>query len=142
MSAQLANLERRRIDLNLVRSKALPAAAAANFTDSLDLGSARLGPVSDIVELEIFVEATPSLADGTTITLTVKESADNVTFSAVASLAAVIRTGAGGAGAGAFNTRVRLPAKTLQYLRLDAAVLVGAGNNTAKNYGFRLLPGR
>lgn len=139
MSASLANLQRRLIDQGLEKTKALPAAAAANFTDSLDLGSARLGPAADFMELEVFTEATPSLVDDKTITLTVKDSADGSNFAPVTSLATVVRTGAGGAGAGAFSQRFRLPNLTRRFLRVDAAVLTAGGDNTAKNYGLRVL---
>lgn len=139
MSAHLANLSRRLADQNLEVSQTLPAAAANNNSPSLDLGSTRLGPVSDLVELDVFVGATGSLADGTTITLTVQDSADGTNFAALASLATVVRTGAGGAGAGAFTQRFRLPATTRRHLRVNAAVQTGGGNNTASTYGCRLL---
>ncbi len=139
MSAQLANLQRRLVDQNLEVSQSLPPAAANNNSPSLDLGSDRLGPASDFVELDVFIGATGSLADGTTITLTVQDSADDTNFAALAGLGSVIRTGAGGAGAGAFTQRFRLPAITRRHLRVNAAVQSGGGNNTASNYGFRVL---
>lgn len=139
MSAANANLQRRLLDANLTKTKALPAAAAANYTDSVDLGSTVLGPVADMIELEVFIPATPALVDAKTIILTVKDSADDATFTAIPSLATLIQTGADSAGAAAATRRVRLPVTTRQYLRVDAAVLTGGGDNTAVSYGFRVL---
>jgi hypothetical protein len=139
MSAAVANQSRRLLDQSLVKSIALPAAAAANNTASVNLGSKTLGPVADFVELEIFIGATAALVDTKTITLTVKDSADDSSFAAVPSLATLVQTGAGGAGAAAATRRVRLPGSTRQFLRVDAAVESGGGSNVAVSYGFRVL---
>jgi hypothetical protein len=139
MSAANANLYRRLVDANLVKVKALPAAAAANATDSIDLGQTTLGPMADRLDLIVEIEATPSLADAKTVILTVKDSADNSTFAAIPSLATVTKTGASGAGAAADSVRFKLPPTTRRYIRLDAAVLTAGGDNTAKNYTLKLL---
>lgn len=139
MSAQNANLFRRLTDAALIKTKALPAANAANFTDALDLESRVLGPVADFVELEISVESLPALVDDKSATFTVKDSADGVNFAAIPGVGNLVLVGAGGVGVGASKLRVRLPGTTRRYLRLDAAVEAAGGNNTAKFYTLTFL---
>lgn len=134
MSAAAANLTRRLLDAALSKSKALPAAGAANYSTSIDLGSTKLGPLADLIEIEIAIPATPSLVDDKTIILTLKDSADDSTFAAIAAVGTLTVTGAGGAGAAAASLRVKLPPATRRYLRVDAAVLAAGGDNTAVSY--------
>jgi hypothetical protein len=142
MSQSAANQTRRLQDASLIKTKALPAAAAANATDSIDLGSTTLGPVADEIEVDISIEATPALVDDKTVTLTLKDSADNSSFAAIAGLATLVTTGAASAGAAATSRRVKLPPSTRRYLRLDAAVLTAGGDNTAKSYTLKVLANR
>ncbi len=139
MSAANANLYRRLADATLTKTKALPAAAAANYTNSIDLGQTTLGPMADEIEVLVEIEATPALVDAKTITLTLKDSADDSTFTAIPTLATVVQTGASSAGADAVSVRYKLPPSTRRYLRLDAAVLTAGGDNTAKSYTLKVL---
>lgn len=139
MSASAANLYRRLADANLTKTKALPAAAAGNNTDSIDLGQTTLGPLADEMEFVVEIEATPSLVDDKTITLTIKDSADDSTYAAIPSLATLVQTGAGGAGAAAASRRYKLPPTTRRYVRVYADVLTGGGSNVAKSYTAKLL---
>jgi hypothetical protein len=139
MSASAANQTRRLLDANHTKTKALPAANAANYSNSIDLGSTTLGPVADEIEAEISIEATPALVDDKTITLTVKDSADDITFTAIPSLATLVQTGASSAGAAAASRRIKLPPSCRRYIRLDAAVQSAGGDNTAKNYSLKLF---
>jgi hypothetical protein len=139
MSQSVANSIRRLYDASLTKTKALPAAAAANYTDSVDLGNTILGPTADDVELLVSIEATPSLADTKSITLTIKDSADDSTFTALASAATLVVTGASSAGAAAAERRYKLPPGTRRYLRVDAAVESSGGSNIAKSYSFKIL---
>lgn len=141
MSAAVANSILRLLDVNLTKVTALPAAAAANYSASIDLGSTILGPLADDLEILVEMDATPSLVDAKTITLTLKDSADNSTFAAIATLATVVATGASSAGAAAVSQRYKLPPQTRRYLRLDAAVLTAGGDNTDKNYTLKVLAG-
>jgi hypothetical protein len=85
------------------------------------------------------VPATPSLAAAETVTLTLMDSADNVTFTAIPGLATLVVTGATG-GSGAATTRqVTLPGSTRQYLALRQATTANAGNNTAVSTTLELV---
>lgn len=139
MSAALANTVRRLADASNTKVKALPAAAAANASASIDLGSTVLGPIADEIEVLVEIEATPALVDDKTITLTLKDSADDSTFAAIPGIATLVTTGAASAGAAATSRRYKLPPGTRRYLRLDAAVLTAGGDNTAKNYTLKVL---
>lgn len=142
MSQALANQQRRLLDGSHIKTQALPAANASNAAASIDLGSPTLGPVADDLEFEVSVEALPSLANATTVTVTIADSADNSTFAAIPSLATLVLTGAGGVGAAAASRRYKLPPTTRQFVRVQAAVLTGAGDNTAKSYSAKLFANR
>ena len=125
-------------DAALQKTKALPAAAASNNTDSIDLGQT-IGGTIEALEVVLECPAVPDLVDAKTITYTLKDSADGSTFTAIAGLATVVQTGASSAGAAAAELRVRLPAATRRYIRAEAAVLTGGGDNTAKSYTLSVL---
>ena len=120
---------------------ALPAAGAGNSHASLDLGTSGTAvyPSNQRIALEIALPATPSLADTKTATLTISDSADNVTFAPIPQLAPVVATGAGGAGAAAQTVVFPLPGTTRRYLRVDQAVAAAGGNNTAVVAAVQLL---
>jgi len=126
-------------DLQLIETKALPAAAANNSTDAIDLQQTVVGVNLDAVDVQLSVPATPSLANATTITFTFQDSANGTDFDAIAGLATLVTTGAGGVGAAAVKRIVKLPPSTRQFLRVNAAVLTGAGDNTAVSYSLALL---
>ena len=111
--------------LEIVR--ALPAQ-----NNNVDSGAIELGlGVPESIQVEISVPATPALADGQTLTFTLQDSADGVTFAAIPELETFVRTGAGGAGAPAAKRRVKLPPSVRQHLRMNIAASATAGNNTA-----------
>jgi len=110
---------------------ALPAANANNNTSAFDLGDAAPGASTNVIEARVNLPATPSLADGQTITLTLQDSADNSSFAAVAGVATLVATGAGGAGSAALERQIKLPATVRRYIRLNQAASATAGNNTA-----------
>lgn len=123
----MAGLSHSQKDALLIVTKALPAQNTTNTSDSIDLG---LG-IPEHVQALIELPATPSLADGQTITLTLHDSADNSSFAAVAALASLAVTGAGGVGAAATSRQVALPPGIRRYIRLSQAASATAGNNTA-----------
>jgi hypothetical protein len=122
-----------------------PAAGANVDSASIDLGAGagKAAPNDDsaleqlMVELES--EAVPALVDTKTITFTLKDSADNVTFVAIAAFPTVVVTGAGGVGAAKKKVQFRLPPGTRRYINVNAAVLAAGGDNTAAHFWLRLL---
>jgi hypothetical protein len=121
--------QRNRKDAALSVSKALPAAAANNDSDSIDLEQVYGGRIEN-VELEISVPALPALVEAKTVTITIQDSADDSSFAAVTGLATFVITGAVGNGAAAVSRRIKLPPITRRYVRWNQAVLTGGGDNT------------
>ena len=127
------------IDAALQKTKALPAAAAANATDSIDLGQTVGGTIEGI-DVVLECPAVPDLVEAKTITYTFKDSANDADFTAITGLATVVQTGATTTGgAAASELRVRLPPAARRYIRVDASVLTGGGDNTAKSYTLTVL---
>lgn len=119
-------------DANLLVTKALPAAAASNTSDTIDLGTTTPGRLADpCPEILIELPATPSLVDAKTVTLTLEDSADGSSFATLASFPAIVVTGSSGAGGGAVEQRVKIPIECRRYIRLAQAVLTGGGSNVA-----------
>ncbi len=111
----------------------LPAANATNYSDAVDLIDSAPGDKMAHWELEIAIEATPSLVDAKTVTVTVQDSADNATFADVEALAPIVTTGAGGAGAAAVNRKFPFPKNLRRFVRTKNAVMAAGGDNTAKS---------
>jgi hypothetical protein len=126
-------------DLQLIKTSALPAAAANNSTAAIDLQQAAAGVNLDKVDVEVAVPATPSLVDAKIITFTIQDSANGTDFAAVTGLATLVVTGAGGVGAAAATRTVKLPTGTRRYIRANAAVESGGGSNIAVSYSISLL---
>jgi hypothetical protein len=126
-------------DLQLIKTSALPAAAANNSTAAIDLQQAAAGVNLDKVDVEVAVPATPSLVDAKIITFTIQDSANGTDFAAVTGLSTLVVTGAGGVGAAAATRTVKLPTGTRRYIRANAAVESGGGSNIAVSYSISLL---
>lgn len=126
-----AQTQRNFQDVNVRVTKALPAAAANNNSDSIDLGHAFPGRSVDKTELVINLPATPSLADDKTVIITLQDSADGSSFAAVTGVSTIVATGAGGVGAAAIERRIKLPTGVRRYIRFNQAVLTAGGDNTA-----------
>lgn len=126
-------------DAALEETSALPAAAANNSTAAIDLGQVTAFPLNESIDVEMYCPATPALTDDDTITFTLQDSANGTDFAAIAGLSTVVTLGAGAAGAAAFSRIVKLPGTTRRYVRVNAAVLTGGGNNTGVTYGVRVL---
>lgn len=117
-------------DLNLVASIALPAAGATAHTAGINLGTTTPGRVPR-VELLVSCPALPALADTKNATHVVEDSADGVTYAAVADIPAIVQgPGAGGVGVGALARQVKLPIGLRQWIRLSPTVDAAGGNNT------------
>ena len=117
-------------DAELINTVALPAAAATATTEPFNL--IQKPPHECHFEVELTLPALPSLADTKKATVTLEESADGITFTAIAALASLEVIGAGGAGAATITRKVRLPSDVRQYIRAKVAVEAAGGNNTAK----------
>lgn len=120
-------------DTNLLKTKALPAAGATNYSDSIDLSDKAPGIQHESKQIEVAIPALPSLADAKTYTATLQDSADDSTFADVAPLASIILTGAGGAGASAKTQLFPLPKDLRRYIRVKSVVQSAGGDNTAKS---------
>lgn len=126
-------------DALLVVTRTLAAANANNDSTSIDLGDVTPVLHGQNHELSLEIPATPALADATSATITVEDSADNSSFAAVAGVATLVRTGAGGVGAAALTRVVRLPSTVRRYIRVNTAVANAGGDNTAIVFTFRIL---
>lgn len=118
-------------DAALKTTKAMPAAAANNNHDGIDLGAVRPRVTLESVDVLITVPALPSLSDTKVATFKLQDSADNVTFTDIAELSSFTRTGAGGVGSAATTRRVKLPPGTRRYISVNQAVESAGGTNTA-----------
>jgi hypothetical protein len=120
-------------------TKALPAAAANNATDGLDLGQTKVQSL-EAIEFELAIPATPALVDTKLITFTVEDSADNSSFAAVDPLVSTTVVGVATSQGGTAKTvRFRLPSQTRRYVRVKAAVESGGGSNIAVSYTLAAL---
>lgn len=126
-------------DQNVMVEKLHPAAAATANSDAIDLGSTTPGPLTEKIQVRIYSEALPSLADGKTATVTLEDSADGSSFTAVPSVATFVQTGAGGAGAAALERTIHLPPNIRRYIRASSTIQSAGGDNTAKKFGIDAL---
>jgi hypothetical protein len=127
-------------DANLHLEKYLPAAAATNYSDSLDLGSASPGMSVEDTELRVTIPALPNNTDSSkTTTLTLQDSADDSSFADVDPLHQIQIAGVASTGSAAATKRLRLPSTIRRYVRFAQAVPSGAGDNTAGLVEYDLL---
>lgn len=103
---------------------ALPSAAGSTQSSGIDLGAEAFKP--EEIELDLTVPAlnTTMVPDTRTVTYIIETSTTS-NFAAIdQTLLTATATGAGGAGVGAFNKRVRLPSNCARYAR--AKITTGA----------------
>lgn len=120
-------------DTNLLKTKALPAAAATNYSDSIDLADKAPALQHEAKQIEVAIPALPSLADTKTYKATIQDSADDSIFTDVDALGIITLTGAGGAGASAKTQLFPLPKDLRRYIRVKSVVEANGGDNTAKS---------
>lgn len=119
-------------DAALHQEKYLPAAAADNQSPTIDLETVTPGMSVEGMELEIKVPALPNHTDSSkVITLTLQESADDLSYANANPLIQCRVPGVGSTGSAETTFRVRLPSTTKQYIQFTQAVPSGAGDNTA-----------
>ncbi|MCC5807188.1 MAG: hypothetical protein JJU00_12765 [Opitutales bacterium] len=129
----------RKIQDHILReTTALPAAGADNATAAIDLGSVEPFPANESFTAVVAIPATPALVDAKTITVTLEDSADGITFAPIASLAPVTVTGADAAGGPAVESGLRLPDNVRRFIRAAAAVEADGGNSAAVSYTLNL----
>ena len=126
-------------DALLVVTRTLPAANANNNSTSIDLGDVTPSLHGENHELSLEMPALPNLANATTATVTVQDSANDTDFAAVPAVATLVLTGAGGVGSAATTRVVRLPSTVRRYIRVNVAVANSGGDNTASTFTFRIL---
>lgn len=126
-------------DAALKVTKACPAANSNHNTDTIDLGCTNPGASVESFEVEIAIPALPSLAADKTLTVKLKDSADNTTFDDIEQLASVVVTGVSTSGSAASTVVVRLPSNVKRYLQANLAVAASGGDNTAKSVVVSLL---
>jgi hypothetical protein len=126
-------------DANLIKTKALPAAAATAYTASIDFVATTLYPTNELVQANVSIPATAALVEAKTITLGFQDSADDSSFANIAGTGTLVITGGTGGAGGAGNMTINLPPATRRYVRAYATVLTGGGDNTAVSFTFELL---
>lgn len=118
------------------RTKALPAAAASNFTDVLNLGSPN--PCAGVhvpIEVTLEIPALPALVDAKNATFEVFDcDTEGGTYAVVEGTGNTKRLGAGGAGAAAKWFRFFLPPNIRQFVKYKCTVDSGGGDNTGVTY--------
>ena len=105
-----------RRDALLKSVKAPPAAAGTAVSTAIDLGNATPGAVGDKIEVEIAIPAPPALVETKTITVTLHDSADNSSFSAITGLETVVVTGGTGGAGPAVTRTARLPSSSRRHI--------------------------
>lgn len=126
-------------DADLTVTKALPAAAATNYTDSIDLGQDKVQSL-EAIEFELVIPATPALVDTKLITFAVQDSADDSTFAAVDPAISTTVVGVATSQGGTAKTvRFRLPSTARRYVRISQTVETGGGSNIAVSTTFSVL---
>jgi hypothetical protein len=116
-------------------------AAQNTTTGSASIDLVLAGNVSrESLEVLVSLDAAPSLANGQTIAVKLQDSADDITFTDIASLASsTAQTGAGGVGAVAVSKRWALPSTVRQYIRVYETMSATTGDNTAVGTTFQLV---
>jgi len=114
-------------DADLTESVALPAAPGTVVTDSVDLGDA---PHVSGAELRFNAPALDAtqLPDTETVTYSVEESDDGLSFTPLCTVG--VQTGAAGAGAAAASFRFAPASTGSRYHRLSALSSGGAGDQS------------
>ena len=119
-------------DASLTETATIPATAVDAFTADINLGTNSKAFRTEEHELEIAFPAftVGQLANTQTVTAVVLNGAAASPTGTALGISRVV-TGAGGAGAPATSFRVRLPAATLQYLRVKFTPSTTGAGGTA-----------
>jgi len=126
-------------DADLKKTIALPAAAGAVNSASIDLGGS---PFLAPSELEIITAACDSVAapDTSTLKVDVEESTDDSSFTTIEGADDIIDlTAESGAGFAKTTRRYRLPSDVSQYIRVTATSAVSAADCSDSDLSMELL---
>jgi hypothetical protein len=127
-------------DANFYATKAFPAAAATNYSDSFDLGAVSGGIDSRLFAVELVIPALAAHTDTTkTILITLQDSADNSSFAAVAPLHQAQIVGVATTGSAAVTYIIRVPPSIRRYIRFDQTNPSGGPAVTASSVAYSLL---
>ena len=123
-------------DGSLTVSVALPAAAGAVATPSIDLGAPSQGAMACdfVAPCELVIDApamsTTQLPNTATMTYAVQTSDDDQSWTTV-DPAVLVQTGAGGTGAAAAEVRYRFPTNVKRYVQVLATGSAAVQGGTA-----------
>jgi hypothetical protein len=119
-------------DAALTETATIPATATDAFTADINLGTNSKAFLTEEQELEIAFPAftVSQLANGAAVTAVVLNGSATSPTGTALGITRVV-TGAGGVGAAATSFRVRLPAATLQYLRVKFTTSASGAGGTA-----------
>lgn len=115
---------------------ALPTQGNTATGASIDLGIPAPAMTGTQCDLSINAPDGATLATGQTLTFTVQDSADNVTFNNIAGVSQYAVTGVSNVVPANSNRSVRLPPYVRRYIRLTCAA--GASANTSASASFTL----
>jgi len=122
-------------DAELIVSKALPAAAASNETDSIEIGGA--GPHRERLKLRATLPANTVLVAEKELVLELEDSADDSSFASVGP--AQVATIIGDTGFDAQSIDFDIPATARKYIRVKQSVESGGGANTGTTITYALV---
>ncbi len=133
-----------RQDGQLTQSVALPAAPGSAYTPGIDTRNTLHGSFLARTEFVISAPAltTAEAPNGDTVTYAVQVAQDgDSAFASPTTInaAAIVQTGAGGAGAPAATARFRLPTNFGRYVRLEVTTGAGCGNCSASSASLSAL---
>jgi hypothetical protein len=123
-------------DALLTVQQAFPTAGAANDSSSMDLNPGRK-PLG--LELQFDFPATPNLANGKNLTVTVHDSDDNSSLAAVSTLGAVSQIGPTSGGGVAKQVWFPVPVDTRRYVRAHIVADAVSGDCTAQKLTFSVV---
>jgi hypothetical protein len=134
--SQLVN-RRNLKDAELIVAKALPAAAANNSTDAIEIGGT--GPHRERLKLRASIPTNTALVATKTLTLTLQDSADGTNFAPLVPGQAAVIAGKGGNGIDARSIDFDIPQTARKYIRVNQAVEADGGNNTGTTVTYALV---
>jgi hypothetical protein len=133
-------------DASFVKTKALPAAAATNQTDTFDLGRTSAYPSPEGVEFEVSIPAMAAHNSASyDVTIKVQHSTDDSSYAdfdtGTEALPDIVITHPGVASTGSVArvVRLRLPSNCNRYIQFNQAVTTGGPTLTGSSVTYSLV---